>query len=196
MNQNKKTLIGIGVGFLLLGLLAGVWALLDYREGTTKTPATSTRVLSLQADNQILDEYRNHDFRIEETWLREAGFDLKKRLYPAKDTSGVIRFKLPTEYFEVGLSTDNEKGVSGLNIVAASARESGATEKISKETLDELFEKGEREGSYDEVRTLPDGRVKAEIASEGCLVTASGYEKAKVRTFTEILLSRCSEILQ
>lgn len=200
MNQRsgkEKTLIGIGIGLVTLGLLLGLWLFLDYRAGKPVTPATSgLKIISLQNDGAIIDEYRDYAFAVKEDWLRDAGFDLRKRLYPQSDAGGVIRFKPPTEYFEVGLSSDSDKGITNINIVAASMRSSGVTEAMSNETLDELFQQGSREGSYDEVRDLPDGRVKADIAANGCIVTVSGYEKDKVKNLVSLLLKNCSEALK
>lgn len=151
---------------------------------------------SLQNDKDIIAEYRNYAFKIKEDWIRNAGFDLHKRLYPQNDVGGVIRFKPPTEYFEVGLSTDSEKGITNINIVAANVTKSGITDKIDSATLDALFVNGSRDGSYDEVRALPDGRIKADVAANGCIVDASGIEKDKVKKLVSTLLDNCQAILK
>ncbi len=197
LSQKNRTLVGIGIGLVSLGLLLAIWLLLDTRAGKPPKPAAlGVKVTSLQSDSEILAEYRDYHFLVKEDWIKAAGFDLHKRLYPAQDPSGVIRFKPPTEYFEVGLSSDSDKGVTNLNIVGVSIRASGVTETVSSSKIDELFAKGTLPDDYDEVRTEADGRVKAQIASHGCLVQASGYEKEKVRKLVDILFTNCAEALK
>ncbi len=196
-SNKHKTLTGIGIGLITLGLLLGVWLFLDYRAGKPEQPAPlGVKVTSLQNDKDIIAEYKTYAYKVKEDWIREAGFDLHKRLYPQNDVGGVIRFKPPTEYFEVGLSTDSEKGITNINIVAANIGKSGITEKMNSTTLDALFATGSREGSYDEVRTLPDGRVKADVAANGCIVDASGFEKDKVKKLVATLLDNCAQVLE
>ncbi|MFC1640935.1 hypothetical protein ACFL2D_02715, partial [Patescibacteria group bacterium] len=89
-----------------------------------------------------------------------------------------------------------DRGVTLLNIVAGSIKESGEMEEKNSETIDKLFKKGEIAGSYDVVRKLPDGRIKAEIASKGCLVSASAYQEDTLRIFVDILLENCNQVLK
>lgn len=195
-SKKHKLLIGIGISLVTLGLLLGVYLYLDYRAGRPVKPVTlGVKLISLQNDSAILPEYKTYAYKMQEAWIREAGFDLHKRLYPQNDTGGVVRFKPPTEYFEVGLSTDSEKGITNINIVAASVHASGVKDGISDAALQELFDKGSREGSYDEVRTLPDGRIKADVAANGCIVDVSGFEKEKVEKLLNKLLDNCQDLL-
>lgn len=196
-SQKNKTLVGIGIGLVTLGLLLAIWLYLDYRAGKPAQPATpGVKVTSLQNDSAISKDYLNYHFVVDESWLKESGFNVHKRLRPQNDVGGTVRFKPPTEYFEVGLPTDQDKGVTNINIVAVSMHTSGVTEKIDEATLDKLFGDGSRAGTYDEVRKLADGRTKADIAASGCIVEASGFEKDKVRKLVSVLFAHCSDALK
>lgn len=191
--KNKNTAIAIGIVILTFGVLLAIFAFTRGRNSSTDS--TSGLATTLQDDSQIVDEYRDYPFLVQEEWVANAGFDLKKRLYPAADPPGVLRFKPPTEYFEVGLTGDEDRGVTVINIVAASLRSSGFTETRDAEYIDKLFEDGEIEGSYDVIRTLADGRSKIELASSGCLLSASAYEREKLRVLVDILLENCNEVV-
>jgi hypothetical protein len=195
--NKQKILTGVGIGLITLGLLLGLWLFLDYRAGKPIKPASlGVKITSLQNDSAIVPEYKTYNYLIKEDWVKQAGFDLHKRLYPQNDAGGVIRFKPPTEYFEVGLSSDVDKGISNINVVGVSMHTSGVTNTLSDAVIDQLFEKGSVDGSYDTVKTQADGRVKASIASNGCFVQASGFEKEKVRKLVSILFQNCVEVLK
>jgi len=196
--KTRNILIAVGIIAFTLGVALAAWALL----GDTGNPKDSAgqkhpvKRTTLQKDGQILEEYKDYHFLVQEEWVRDAGYNLTKRLFPAEDPPGIIRFKPPTEYFEVGLSGDDDRGITDLNIVAASIKQSGEQEELSPEQIDELFEKGEVEDSFNRVRVLADGRSKAELASKGCLISASSFEPEKLRKFVDILFYNCKSVLE
>jgi hypothetical protein len=197
MTKKQTQILKIGAGIITIGILLGVWVILSQRQANENNSAQSEpKLVSLQSDSQILPQYKNYAYVVSESWLKDSGFKVKKRLYPATDSTGVIRFNVPTEYFEVGLSTDSDKGATNINIVAASIRSSGVTVTHTKKELDDLFKNGTLTGTYDTVRKLADGRTKAEIATSGCLVSASAFETDKLRTFVDALISHCAEVLK
>lgn len=194
---NKKTWIfRILLIAITVAVVASWWFIAERKQPTATTSDGVPKVETLQTEDEILASYKDYAFVINEAWVREAGFAIKKRLYPSEKPKGIIRFKPPTEYFEVSLAGDDERGATNINIVAATITKSGVTESIDTAKIDALFEKGTLDGSYDEVRELPDGRFKAEIAGSGCLVSASGFEKANLRKFVDILFTHCNEVLK
>lgn len=195
MTQQQSLVIKIALGIITLGLLIAAWVFLSQNQANNVAKDGTAKLTSLQTDAQVTADAKKYAYTIQESWVKDAGFTVKKRLYPVKDSTGVTRFNVPTEYFEVALSTDSEKGATTLNIVAATIRTSGITATKTPSELDTLFEKREIKDTYDTVRALADGRTKAEIASGGCLVSASAFEKEKLRKFVDLLFARCQDVL-
>ncbi len=198
-NHSKKTnstLLIASIALVVLLIGGALWVLWDSSH-KAKNANNAQKATTLVAEGTELPAYKDFPFKVDAADLTAAGFAVKKRLMPSFDPElRVKRFLPPTEYFEVALPSDAQDGVTLLNIVGISAKSSGVTDTLTQAQIDDLFTKETADAQYNSVRKLPDGRVKAELASAQCLLQVSGYEKEKVQKLVTILMPKCATLIQ